>query len=466
MARGVRPNSGLDEPRTRRRTLARFAPGAGLARFAPGAGLARFALVVALAFAAFPDIGRAADKPDKSGKRLQDVEQQLEHGRERETALSREAEVLAREVEQIREKAIAAARAAQDREDSISLLERRLEALNKEFSTRLAALGGQRAQLVRLLATLERIAILPPEALVARPVPPADTIRGALLLRAAIPTVEARGREIQTEIEALIALRKDIALRRVELAAALDGLQAERERLDTLAERKEKLAQTREKERLTIGKRNVRLAAEAKDLRELLERIEASRVRPSPAKPPPPAAERGGRPERVDRPERADRPEPGPAERAETAVVASLAAPSAIRAMSAARGQMLLPVRGTVVKAFGQEGGAVSEKGITIETRPEAQVVAPFDGQIAFAGPFRGYGLILIIDHGDGYHSLLVGLSRIGGTEGQWVVAGEPVGLMGQPENAKPTLYVELRRHGKPINPQPWLAARSDKVGQ
>ncbi|MFN0042685.1 MAG: murein hydrolase activator EnvC family protein, partial [Alphaproteobacteria bacterium] len=428
MAGGLRPCSGQDARRTRRRILSHCATG----RF-----LARLALVLALVSAAFPDFGRAADKPEKSGKRLQDVEQQLEHGRERETALSREAEALAREVEQIREKAITTARAAQDREDSISLLERRLDALNKEFSTRLTALGGQRVQLVRLLATLERIAILPPEALVARPVPPADTIRGALLLRAAIPTVEARGREIQTEIEALVALRKDIAARRVELAAALDGLQAERDRLGMLAERKEKLAQTREKERLTISKRNVRLAAEAKDLRELLERIEASRVRPSPAKPPPPTAERGGRSERTDRPERAEKSEPGPAERAESAVVAS-AAPSAIRAMSAARGQMLLPVRGTVVKAFGQEGGAASEKGITIETRPEAQVVAPFDGQIAFAGPFRGYGLILIIDHGDGYHSLLVGLSRIGGTEGQWVVAGEPVGLMGQLENAKP----------------------------
>jgi septal ring factor EnvC (AmiA/AmiB activator) len=72
----------------------------------------------------------------------------------------------------------------------------------------------------------------------------------------------------------------------------------------------------------------------------------------------------------------------------------------------------------------------------------------------------------LIIDHGDGYHSLLVGLSRIDAVEGQWLAAGEPVGLMGQPEGARPALYVELRRHGKPVNPLPWLAAKSDKVGQ
>ena len=134
--------------------------------------------------------------------------------------------------------------------------------------------------------------------------------------------------------------------------------------------------------------------------------------------------------------------------------------------MGAARGQFLLPVRGTVTKSFGQESGPGTEKGVTIETRLDAQVVAPYDGQIVFSGPFRGYGLILIIDHGDGYHSLLVGLSRADGAVGQWVVAGEPVGSMGHPESGKPALYVELRRHGKPVNPAPFLAARNDKVGQ
>jgi septal ring factor EnvC (AmiA/AmiB activator) len=91
--------------------------------------------------------------------------------------------------------------------------------------------------------------------------------------------------------------------------------------------------------------------------------------------------------------------------------------------------------------------------------------VAPYDGQVAFSGPFRGYGQILIIDHGEGYHTLLVGLSRIDGGEGQKVVAGEPVGLMGNSDSGRPALYVELRRNGRPINPLPWLTARNDKAG-
>ena len=96
-------------------------------------------------------------------------------------------------------------------------------------------------------------------------------------------------------------------------------------------------------------------------------------------------------------------------------------------------------------------------KGLTIAARPGATVVSPFDGTvIAFAGPFRGYGELLIIEHTEGYHTLLAGLGRIDGTVGQRVLAGEPVGLMGDEKAA--ALYVELRRDGQPINPLPWLA--------
>jgi len=90
-----------------------------------------------------------------------------------------------------------------------------------------------------------------------------------------------------------------------------------------------------------------------------------------------------------------------------------------------------------------------------LETAPGAQVVAPFEGRIVYAGNFRGYGELLIIEHGEGYHSLLSGLARIDSAMGQWVVSGEPVGVMGRSDRGNPVLYVELRRNGHPINPLP-----------
>ena len=98
-----------------------------------------------------------------------------------------------------------------------------------------------------------------------------------------------------------------------------------------------------------------------------------------------------------------------------------------------------------------------------IATRPGAQAVAPYDGQVVFAGPFRGYGRILIIEHRDGYHSLIVGLARIDAKVKQWVLAGEPVGTVGAREAQDAPgaqLYVEIRHQGRPIDPANWFLPR------
>jgi septal ring factor EnvC (AmiA/AmiB activator) len=125
---------------------------------------------------------------------------------------------------------------------------------------------------------------------------------------------------------------------------------------------------------------------------------------------------------------------------------------------------MIYPASGRLMVRYGENDEfGMASKGLTFETRAGAQVIAPFDGRVLFSGPFKGYGQILIIEHGDGYHSLLAGLDRVQGVVGQWLVAGEPVGLMAGGD-AKPHLYLELRHDGQPINPLPWLATRDEKV--
>jgi septal ring factor EnvC (AmiA/AmiB activator) len=124
----------------------------------------------------------------------------------------------------------------------------------------------------------------------------------------------------------------------------------------------------------------------------------------------------------------------------------------------------LLPARGRILASFGQRLEGSDFRGIAIATLPAAQVVAPREGAVVFAGPFKGYGQLLIIEHGEGYHVLLAGLSRLDAATGDEVLAGEPVGVMDPVSNGQPTLYVELRRNGQPINPIPWLAASKRKV--
>ncbi|MEC7395571.1 MAG: peptidoglycan DD-metalloendopeptidase family protein, partial [Pseudomonadota bacterium] len=133
-------------------------------------------------------------------------------------------------------------------------------------------------------------------------------------------------------------------------------------------------------------------------------------------------------------------------------------------ARNPARGSMNQPAQGRVIEGFGQDTGTGSSaKGATFRTRYRAQVVAPFDGKVVFVGPFKGYGQILIIQHGDAYHTLLAGMQRVDATLGQRLLAGEPIGIMGTQEDGA-RLYVEVRRKGQPVNPLPWFTAANDKV--
>ena len=145
---------------------------------------------------------------------------------------------------------------------------------------------------------------------------------------------------------------------------------------------------------------------------------------------------------------------------------------------SQAKARLPLPAHGQRVIAFGdktQYGG--QSKGIVLETRAAAQITSPCDGWVVYAGEFRSYGQLLIINAGDGYHVLLAGLSQIDVQPGQFVLAAEPVGTMSgstsggqanaassKTQNNSPVLYIEFRKDGRPIDPDPWWAGGHQKV--
>ena len=144
-------------------------------------------------------------------------------------------------------------------------------------------------------------------------------------------------------------------------------------------------------------------------------------------------------------------------------------------AFASAKKHLPLPVNGVQnqgIRGFGR--ARRHEKGLSIATRPGAQITAPCDGWVVYAGPFRNYGQLLILNAGDGYHVLLAGMDRISVDLGQFVVTGEPVAVMGGRAQAaaaiatgsgQPVLYVEFRKDGTPVDPGPWWAAsESEKV--
>ncbi len=378
----------------------------------------------ALAVAAWA-IGAAPAADDDA--RLREVERGLVEGQDRAQALHAAAEALAAEVRALQGELVAAAKAAQDQEERLTALESELTGLEAGAASAGAELVRRQAQMAATLAALQRLSLQPPQALMLGPRRPVDTVRSAMLLRVAVPAVAARARGLRQEIEALRRMQDDIRGRREEMAGAVLGLQAERDRLGALVERKKGLQQTTATEQRAAAERVAALAGEARDMRDLL-----TRLAPPTAQP---------------------------------AATLRLERPADIRPFPTERAGLTPPARGKLVGRYGEARDTdLYSRGVTIETRPQAQVVAPYDGQIAFRGPFRGYGEILIIEHGGGYHTLLAGLGRIDAVVGQWLLGGEPVGVMGPSAGGSPKLYVELRRGGQPINPAPWLETPDSKV--
>jgi murein hydrolase activator len=421
--------------------VARLLAAALLALMAAGAGLAA---------------NKPADKP--AGRDLEEVERAIDATRKRDHEIRLRADALKAELRTLRKQSVGIARSIHEHEEKLSLLETKLATVAREEAEKSTTLDHRREQFSKVLMVLERLVRYPPEALIVQPLSPPDMVRSAILLRAAVPRIEEDAGNLRRDLAELARTRADMVRHREQVATATKNLEAERKRLAALSKRTDKLRRSTLSEGRKVARRVEILSREAKDLRKLIEALERERRQrearelkererrereaaaavaataaaaapPPPPPPPPPKPSFGGLP------------------------------------ISKARGMLPFPAMGRIVGRYGQmtETG-MSRKGIVIHTRPDAQVVAPYDGRVVFAGPFRGYGQLLIIEHGEGYHSLVAGMARIDGVIGQSVLAGQPVGVMGSQKGGKPALYVELRRKGRPINPLPWLAARKRKV--
>lgn len=391
-------------------------------------------LLAGLALSFAPILSADAAEPKDELKR---VERALDKAAQRNTALEREAGALKTEITNLRHRSVRVAARAQKLEAEITALEQRTEELRTEEIGKSASLRRRRGQIAAMMAALQRIARHPPAALIALPSAPIDTLRSAMLLRAAVPELESQAVALRQELGALAGVRRRMSETRISLARATVGLDAERDRLEVLLEGKARLADRRQTESREARERLARLAAEARDLQDLLNRLAVLRRVVPPTPEPPPARLAMTVPRAKLRPSRAA-PEPGGA---------------------------WLPVSGRVIRGFGQKDDlGNASKGITIEARTAAQVIAPQSGTVVFAGPFRGLGQLLIIEHERGYHTLLAGLARIDAKVGDNVLTGEPVGVLAVSQQDRPALYVELRRRGRPVNPLPWFAAGRIRV--
>ncbi len=414
-------------------------------------------LTVLLALLGAPLAVSAQQAKDPAGK-LSDVEKQLEQERQRQIQAQQDADAIRGDVEKLRGQMIATAKQTQEAEQAVARLEQRQREIDQLIGEKTITLAKRRAEMAGLLAALERLALRPPEALLAEPSTPDDTVRAGILLRAIIPRIDAAAAALKTEIDDLAALRSEAAQNAQQVRDASAALQREQQTLQAMLSEKTRLEHERRNAAQANAAQAQKLAAQAHDLHDLLDRLEGERKRR----------------EESEKKHLSDQASKLPGAPPLTSPSGPFKPAGFLKiAFSATQGKLPLPARGSVMRHFGDpdpsgnprgEPGGQPSRGIVIETRPQAQIIAPHDGQIVYAGSFLGYGQLLIIEHGEGYHLLLAGLSRIDGVVGQWVLAGEPVGVMGSGKDSQ-QLYIELRRQGIPIDPLSWLVPAKDKVG-
>ena len=414
-----------------------------------------------------------AQQSDRVEKKLRSIERELDEGAKTRAELTRQAEQVRGEILALREATISAARRTQDLESELSALEVTVAVMQSEALRKFNRMETARARLDKVLGALQRIALQSPEALLLAPRPPLDSVRGAILLNYAAPQLQGEARRLRIELQELESLREDIIAQRQSLDGKAGELAREQKALLGLIGRKTQLESSLRRRAEGAQQRVATLANQADDLRDLIERIaeeEKARRR---------VIEQQRLVEATLRLEAARKAEDEEARRraaeaeeqlqesvdfAGTSEGAELRAdlrPANLRSFPERQGTLTWPARGRIVAQFDEpdnDAAAGGIQGLTIETRPAAQIVAPFDGKVVYAGPFRGYGLILIIEHDGAYHSLLSGLDRIDAVLGQWLLAGEPIGAMAIDEAVNHRLYFELRRDGQPINPLPWVA--------
>jgi len=431
-----------------------------LNRVLRGAVAFAFVLLVLTSLTA-RDAGAQSGEPDAVQDRLQSVREAIEADRKSAEELARAAAAQARELQSLRTELRAAARAVQSHEAALDRIEDELAGLEGAAARKQDELQGRRTQLGGTLAALQRLSLRPTAALLVSPGDPNDVVRSGLLLRTAVPEIERLARILRDDIAELADLRNQIELRRGALQQAALDLKRDTGRLEALSRTKNDVLQQTRGAQSETDARVATLRREAQTLEELLSRLRDSTVTAAPQ----------------------PRPRPGAPPADFVTPTLAPAGPS----IASARGNLTPPAHGRVIQAYGDETPAGPRaRGITWQTRADASVVAPWDGRIAFAGPFRRFGQILIIDHGEGYHTLIAGLGRIEAQVGQWVLAGEPLGRTGDDADGSPgasegtksggqaaraedrssgsKLYVELRLDGQPINPLPWLAAQTNRT--
>ncbi|WP_375666166.1 murein hydrolase activator EnvC family protein [Bartonella sp. TT121SHDZB] len=364
-------------------------------------------------------------------KELEEIRQNISLSRERVAFLMHQVEHLKKDQRVLSDALIKAAKEERTVADDIAKREEKLEKMIEKRVQVYQSLKNRRSEFAEVLAILERMGLNPPPALMIQPEDALASIRSSVLLGTVIPQMQEKTRDLTVKLKELTNLSNSITREYTALKTKLQNQAEQRKRLELLLDKKNKLQTKSEKELTEQQRKNIALAKKAQSLEELI--LELDR-------------------------------------QSKLSSDASVQVRKSLQLLEQSnfesrKGSLLFPVSGKRIY-HSSKSSQITRFGETIETESGAVVISPVDAFVAFAGPFRSYGHLIILNVGNGYHIILTGMSRINVKQGQFVLSGEPLGIMEMQfisnsvaldiGKTSPMLYIEFRKQGKPVNPTPW----------
>jgi septal ring factor EnvC (AmiA/AmiB activator) len=413
---------------------------------------------------------------DEAKQRLDETEQELKSSQVRAEGLTKDLAALAEERARLKTELIEAGKRVQASEAILSETESELAELTAQVNVMQTSIDERKTAIVTMLSAMQRIGRTPPPAIVTRRDDALKVVRGAMLLAEVYPELKYQADSLTDSLQDLSAIEERVRAERDSQRSEADQLAAERERLDQLIDEK-KSRETNNQEELALLTQSAQtLASEVESLSDLVLVLDKKIAKAEVAQYDAELAAEKALQERLKQEVLPTPENERVIELKPESTKVAFANPDRLKpAMSFddAKGSLRLPAQGRRTQGFGDtdaEGAAL--QGVSLRTRAEARVTSPADGWVVYSGPFRSYGQLLIINAGGGYHILLAGMNRIDVSLGQFVLAGEPIAVMGNSiapgnrgdQNSRPVLYVEFRKDGQPIDPGPWWAEASGKV--
>jgi len=350
-----------------------------------------------------PAKGHAADS--EAREKLHAIEDQVRAHEDRRAELEAKSAEANANLEPLRQKLIAATAALNAKQDDLNGLQDKLDELSEDMKAKSGDLSKERRKLSLLTQALIELSQQPPESLLLHAGLTGDTIHRSIVLRAVLPRVREQAESLAHDLSSLDELKKRMDDQRRKVAEAAKKAEEQHAALDELVAARQGLVQKTEEQKQAVAAQLVALTSQANTLRELMEKVAPARKSMVPEGP-------------------------------------------------SSSVTLKTPVAGRILHPFGERDadGVVSE-GVTFTTSSGAPVAAPLAGKVVFAGPFKGYGRIVIIQHAGGYHSFMAGFGRIDADMDQDVEAGEPLGIMPVTQGTKPQLYFEWRHNNDPVRP-------------